>query len=298
MSPLETEQYGESTVSIYEYDRMKSISLPCGETVPVLGQGTWKIADDPTKRNEEIAALQYGIDLGATLIDTAEMYGEGAAESLVGEAIIGRRDEVFLVSKVYPHNASSEAMRRSCEASLRRLRVESLDLYLLHWQGSVPMSETIGAFESLQRAGKIRHWGVSNFDIKAMEQLWRTPGGQACQTNQVLYHLAERGIEWNLHPWLRARQMPLMAYSPFDEGRLLRAPTLQQFGREHGMTAAQVALAWLIEREGIIAIPKTSRRAALKENLEALLRPLSAAQLSELDSLFPPPTRSTPLSMI
>ena len=298
MSPLETEQYGESTVSIYEYDRMKSISLPCGETVPVLGQGTWKIADDPTKRNEEIAALQYGIDLGATLIDTAEMYGEGAAESLVGEAIIGRRDEVFLVSKVYPHNASSEAMRRSCEASLRRLRVESLDLYLLHWQGSVPMSETIGAFESLQRAGKIRHWGVSNFDIKAMEQLWRTPGGQACQTNQVLYHLAERGIEWNLHPWLRARQMPLMTYSPFDEGRLLRAPTLQQFGREHGMTAAQVALAWLIEREGIIAIPKTSRRAALKENLEALLRPLSAAQLSELDSLFPPPTRSTPLSMI
>jgi len=298
VSPLETEQYGGSTVSIYEYDRMKSISLPCGETVPVLGQGTWKIADDPAKRNEEIAALQYGIDLGATLIDTAEMYGEGAAESLVGEAIIGRRDEVFLVSKVYPHNASSEAMRRSCEASLRRLRVETLDLYLLHWQGSVPMSETIGAFESLQRAGKIRHWGVSNFDIKAMEQLWRTPGGQACQTNQVLYHLAERGIEWNLHPWLRARQMPLMAYSPFDEGRLLRAPTLQQFGREHGMTAAQVALAWLIEREGIIAIPKTSRRAALKENLKALFHPLSAAQLSELDSLFPPPTRSTPLSMI
>jgi diketogulonate reductase-like aldo/keto reductase len=277
---------------------MKSVSLPCGETVPVLGQGTWKIAHDAVKRNEEIAALQCGIDLGATLIDTAEMYGEGAAEALVGEAITGRRDKVFLVSKVYPHNASSEAMRRSCEASLRRLRVETLDLYLLHWQGRVPMSETIGAFESLQRDGKIRHWGVSNFDVEAMEQLWRTPGGQACQTNQVLYHLAERGIEWNLHPWLRKRQMPVMAYSPFDEGRLLRAPTLQQFGREHGMTAAQVALAWLMEREGVVAIPKTSRRETLEDNLRALEHPLSAAQLSELDSLFPPPIRAKPLSMI
>jgi len=215
---------------------MKTTTLPCGEKVPVLGQGTWRIAEDRGKRKEEIATLQLGIDLGLTLIDTAEMYGEGEAESLVGEAIAGRRGDVFLVSKVYPHNASRAQMRRSCEASLRRLRVDCLDLYLLHWQGNVPLEETLESFQALQRAGKIRHWGVSNFDTAAMKRMWRMPGGDACQTNQVLYNLAERGIEWDLQPWMQERGLPVMAYSPFDEGRLLRHPAMVEFAHEHGMT--------------------------------------------------------------
>ena len=277
---------------------MKTVTLPCGETVPSLGQGSWKIGSDPARRQEEIATLRSGIDLGLTLVDTAEMYGEGESEALIGEAIAGRRDQVFLVSKVYPHNASLEAMRRSCEASLRRLRVQAIDLYLLHWPGSVPIGETVEAFESLRRAGKIRHWGVSNFDLPAMQRLWRTPGGDACQTNQVLYHLAERGIEWGLQPWLRERGLPVMAYSPFDEGRLLRDPALARFAREHGMTPAQVALAWLLERGDVIAIPKTGRREALNENVQALSQPLSAQQLGALDALFAPPKGPRPLAMI
>jgi aldehyde reductase len=201
---------------------MKRI-LPCGESVPALGQGTWNLGDDPGKRVREIASIRRGIELGLSLIDTAEMYGEGASEELVGEAIAGLRDEVFLVSKVYPHNASRRAMVKSCDASLRRLGVAAIDLYLLHWQGAVPLAETVEAFEALQRAGKIRHWGVSNFDTDAMERLWRTPGGPSAQTNQVLYNLGERGIEWDLQPWLRERGLPVMAYSPFDQGRLLRS---------------------------------------------------------------------------
>lgn len=277
---------------------MKTVTLPCGETLPSLGQGSWKIGSDPARRQEEIATLRSGIDLGLTLVDTAEMYGEGESEALIGEAVAGRRDQVFLVSKVYPHNASLAAMRRSCEASLRRLRVQAIDLYLLHWPGSVAIGETVEAFESLRRAGKIRHWGVSNFDLPAMQRLWRTPGGDACQTNQVLYHLAERGIEWGLQPWLRERGLPVMAYSPFDEGRLLRDPTLARFAREHGMTPAQVALAWLLERGDVIAIPKTGRRAAQSENVQALSQPLSAQQLSALDALFAPPKGPQPLAMI
>jgi aldehyde reductase len=273
-------------------------TLPCGERVPALGQGTWNIGDDPAQRDEEIATIRRGIDLGLTLVDTAEMYGDGRSEALVGEAIAGRRDEVFLVSKVYPHNASMAAMRRSCEASLRRLKVEALDLYLLHWQGGVPLAESVEAFESLRRAGKIRHWGVSNFDTEAMERLWRTAGGDACQANQVLYNLAERGIEWDLQPCLRGRGLPVMAYSPFDQGRLLRNRALVRFAQEHGMTPAQVALAWLLAREGVIAIPKTGRRQALEENAKALAQPLSAAQLEALDLLFPPPTGPTALAMI
>jgi diketogulonate reductase-like aldo/keto reductase len=277
---------------------MKTVTFPSGEKVPALGQGTWNIANDPAKRKEEIATLQRGIDLGLTLIDTAEMYGEGESEALIGEAIAGRRDEVFLVSKVYPHNASRALMQRSCEASLRRLRVERLDLYLLHWQGSVPLAETVEAFDGLQRAGKIRQWGVSNLDLDAMGRLWRTPGGDACQTNQVLYNLKERGIEWDLAPWLRERGLPVMAYSPFDEGRLIRNKALARFAREHEMTPAQVALAWLMTRDGVIAIPKTSRREALEDNAKALALQLSAAQLKELDSIFPPPAKATPLAMI
>ncbi|MBC5783802.1 aldo/keto reductase [Ramlibacter sp. USB13] len=253
--------------------------LPCGETVPALGQGTWNIGDDPRLRRQEIAALHRGLDLGLTLVDTAEMYGDGRSEELVGEAIAGRRDEVFLVSKVYPHNASRRAMPRSCEASLRRLRVETIDLYLLHWPGAVPLAETVEAFEALQRAGKIRHWGVSNFDTDAMQELWDTPGGSAAQVNQVLYNLGERGIEWDLQPWMRERRMPLMAYSPFDQGRLLRHPALLRFAQEHGMTPARVAIAWLLARDDVIAIPKASDTRRVEENAAALAQPLSAQQL-------------------
>jgi diketogulonate reductase-like aldo/keto reductase len=272
--------------------------LPCGEGVPALGQGTWNIGDDPARRGEEIAALQRGVDLGLTLIDTAEMYGDGRSEQLVGEAIAGRRDAVFLVSKVYPHNASRRAMPRSCEASLRRLGVETIDLYLLHWPGSVPLAETVDAFEALQRAGKIRHWGVSNFDAEGMQELWDTPGGSAAQTNQVLYNLGERGIEWDLRPWLREQKLPLMAYSPFDQGRLLRQRGLAAFAKDRGMTPGQVALAWLLAQDGVIAIPKAGNRQRVEENAAALARPLSAADLQELDRLFPPPDGPTPLAML
>jgi aldehyde reductase len=277
---------------------MRTTTLPCGVSVPTLGQGTWNIGDHPALRKEEIATIQHGIALGLSLIDTAEMYGDGRSETLVGEAIAGRRDEVFLVSKVYPHNAAPAAMRKSCEASLRRLRVEALDLYLLHWQGDVPLEQTVQAFEALQRAGKIRHWGVSNLDIDAMQRLWRVPGGSACQTNQVLYNLGERGIEWDLLPWLRERGLPVMAYSPFDQARLLRNRALADFARDHGMTASQVALAWLLSREGVVAIPKTGHRARLDENAKALERTFSAADLASLDAIFPPPTGPVPLAML
>jgi aldehyde reductase len=277
---------------------MRRVVLPCGESVPALGQGTWNVGDDPARRAAEIAALRDGIAQGLTLVDTAEMYGDGRSEQLVGEAIAGRRDEVFLVSKVYPHNASRRAMPRSCEASLRRLGVETLDLYLLHWPGAVPLAETVEAFQALQRAGKIRHWGVSNFDTEAMQDLWRTPGGGAAQVNQVLYHLDERGIEWDLRPWLREHGVPVMAYSPFDQGRLLRHQPLAAFARARGITPAQVALAWLLAQDGVIAIPKTGTPARLRENAAALQRALSDDELRELDRLFAPPRGPSPLAML
>jgi aryl-alcohol dehydrogenase-like predicted oxidoreductase len=199
---------------------MKTVLLPCGSRLPALGQGTWNMGDDPAQRAEELASLRLGIDLGLTLIDTAEMYGDGLSESLVGEAIAGRRDEVFLVSKVYPHNASRKAMRKSCEASLRRLRTDRLDLYLLHWAGSVPLEETLAAFADLRRDGLIRQFGVSNLDLAAMRELWELPGGSRVQTDQLLYNLARRGIEHDLLPWLHERGVPTMAYSPIEQGRL------------------------------------------------------------------------------
>ncbi|MFT3717173.1 aldo/keto reductase [Pseudorhodoferax sp.] len=272
--------------------------LPCGEAVPALGQGTWNLGDDPARRGEEIAALRQGLDLGLTLIDTAEMYGDGRAEQLVGEAIAGRRGEVFLVSKVYPHNASARAMPRSCEASLRRLGVETIDLYLLHWPGSVPLAETVEAFEALRRAGKIRHFGVSNFDARAMQQLWRTPGGQAAQANQVLYHLGERGIEWDLLPWQREHALPVMAYSPFDQGRLLRHRALAACAQRHGLAPAQAALAWLLAQDGVVAIPKSGSAERVRQNAAARDRPLPDGLRAELDRLFAPPDGPTPLTML
>lgn len=277
---------------------MKHVLLPSGEPVASLGQGTWRIGDDPARRQEEIDCLRRGIDLGLTLIDTAEMYGEGRSEALVGEAIQGRRDEVFIVSKVYPHNASRRSMPVSCDNSLKRLRIETIDLYLLHWQGDVPLGETVEAFEALRRAGKIRHWGVSNLDTALMRELHAMPAGAAVQTDQVLYNLGRRGIEWDLLPWLRERRIPVMAYSPLDEGRLARQRRLVDFAKKHGRTPPQVALAWLLAQDGVIAIPKTGSRKRLEENALALEQPLTTTQLRELDALFAPPKGPSPLEMI
>jgi len=277
---------------------MKRIALPCGETLSALGQGTWRIGEDDRCRKAEIAALRHGIDLGLTMIDTAEMYGEGRSETLVGEAIAGRREEVFIVTKVYPHNASRHAMPTACDNSRRRLGVEVIDLYLLHWSGSVPLAESVEAFEGLQQSGKIRYWGVSNLDLRDMVALEAVPGGAGVQTNQLLYNLTRRGIEWDLLPWLRQRHIPVMAYSPFEQGGLLKAPRLVKYARQQGMTPAQVALAWLLAQDGVVAIPKTGSRERLEENARALSRPLTPQQSGELDALFAAPTGPVSLEMI
>jgi diketogulonate reductase-like aldo/keto reductase len=260
--------------------------------------GTWQMGDDPAARAEELATLRLGLDLGASLIDTAEMYGSGRAEELVAEAIQGRRDKVFLVSKVLPSNASRAGTNKACERSLRRLKTDRLDLYLLHWPGAVPISETLEAFLDLQQAGKIRYYGVSNLDFDEMEALWAVPGARAVATNQLVYNLARRGIEWGLLPWLRGNQIPVMAYSPLDQGRLGRNTRLIRFAQAHGMTPAQAALAWLLGKDDIIVIPKTSHRERLRENLGALNHPLAVDQCAELDRLFPPPTGARRLEIL
>lgn len=277
---------------------MRQVTLPNGEPVPALGMGTWNMGESPATRAEEIATLRLGLDLGLRLIDTAEMYGEGLSETLIGEAIAGRRDEVFLVSKVYPHNATRRGVVAACERSLQRLGTDRLDLYLLHWRGGVPLEETVAGLQTLQREGKIRHYGVSNLDVSDMEALWRVPGGDQVAVNQVLYNLGRRGIEWDLLPWLRARHVPVMAYSPIEQARLIRHPRLASFARECGMTPAQVALAWLLARDDIIVIPKTGRRERLRENADALSCTLTPEQLTALDSIFPPPKGPRPLEML
>jgi aldehyde reductase len=277
---------------------MRTVRLPSGEAVPALGQGTWMLGEQPAARAAEIATLRAGLDLGLRLIDTAEMYGDGRAESLVAEALAGRRDEAFIVSKVYPHNASARGTLAACERSLRRLRTDRIDLYLLHWRGAVPLAETVAAFERLQRDGKIRHWGVSNLDLDDMQALWEVPGGASVATNQLLYNLTRRGIEWNLLPWLRERQVPVMAYSPIEQARLLESPALQAFANRHDMSAAQAALAWLLRDDDIIAIPKASSPARVRENAGALERRLDAGQLAELDRLFAAPAAPGPLEML
>ena len=277
---------------------MKTVALPSGERVPAFGMGTWNMGDERAGRAEELATLRLGLDLGATLIDTAEMYGDGRSEELVGEAIAGRRDEAFLVTKVYPHNASRKGVPAACERSLDRLKTDRIDLYLLHWRGKLPLAETMEAFSALQRAGKIRHYGVSNLDLSDMQELWKVPGGNVVATNQLLHNLARRGIEWDLQPWLRERRVPVMAYSPIEQARLLRDAKLADFSERHRVTPSQAALAWLLAKDDIIVIPKTGRRDRLRENLGALERPLDAAQLAELDRLFPPPAGSQPLEML
>ncbi len=277
---------------------MKTVSLPGGESVPALGIGTWNMAEDRARRAEEIATLQLALDLGVTLIDTAEMYGEGQSEELIGVALQGRRQEAFLVSKVYPHNGTSKGVIAACERSLKRLQTDHLDLYLLHWRGNVPFSDTLEGFARLKQQGKIRHYGVSNLDPSDMQEFWDEPGGDQAATDQVLYSLTQRGIEFDLLPWLRKRHIPLMAYSPLDQGRLLRNPKLAQFAKANGMTPAQAALKWLLAKDDIIAIPKTSNRERLRENIGALNGPLSGEQLAELDRLFPAPRSPQPLAMI
>ncbi|MEO8159357.1 MAG: aldo/keto reductase [Betaproteobacteria bacterium] len=277
---------------------MKVVTLPSGEIIPALGQGTWNMGDNSATRADEISALKLGLDLGLRLIDTAEMYGEGRSETLIGEALAGRRDQAFLVSKVYPHNASRKGAVAACERSLARLRTDRIDLYLLHWRGNIALRETLDAFIALQKAGKIRYFGVSNLDLDDMQEWTALSGGEAVATNQVLYNLGRRGIEWDLLPWLRDRRIPLMAYSPVEQARLLRNPKLIEFAKRYSMAPAQAALAWLIGQGDIIVIPKTGHSERVKENCGALTVDLSPEQLSELDRMFPPPQKAAPLEML
>ncbi|RNJ43874.1 oxidoreductase [Mesorhizobium erdmanii] len=277
---------------------VRTTTLPSGETVQVLGQGTWKMGEDSRRRADEVNALKLGLDLGLTLIDTAEMYASGGAEEVVAEAIAGRRAEVFVVSKVLPSNASRAGVQRACENSLKRLRTDRIDLYLLHWPGSVPLAETVEAFEAVKKAGKIRHWGVSNFDTEDMEDLAGLPDGGNVQTNQVLYNLVRRGPEFDLAPWSRKRGIPLMAYSPVEQGALARNTGLDAVAARHNATAAQIALAWVMHQDGIIAIPKASSQEHVRQNFAALDIKLTPQDITDLDRAFPPPTRKRGLEMI
>lgn len=280
-----------------------SVIFPDGTRVPAMGQGTWYMGESSQRKAQEVRALQAGIEQGLTLIDTAEMYADGGAEQVVGEALRGRRDGVFLVSKIYPHHAGGAQAIRACENSLKRLQTDCIDLYLLHWRGAIPLADTIAAMEQLQQAGKIRQWGVSNLDVADMEELWRCAGGDRCQTNQVLYHLASRGIEYDLLPWCRQRQVPIMAYCPLAQaGRLrdglFRHPAVTDVARRRGITPAQALLAWVTRQPGVIAIPKAATEAHVRENAAALAVMLSAAEVAALDKAFPPPQRKLPLDVV
>jgi diketogulonate reductase-like aldo/keto reductase len=274
------------------------VTLPDGADVPALGLGTWRMGEDRRRPAREIAALTLGLDRGMTLIDTAEMYGDGGAEEIVARAVAGRRDEAFVVSKVYPQNAGRKSAIAACERSLRRLRIDRLDLYLLHWRGRIPLAETVAAFEQLRADGKIARWGVSNFDLEAMRELWALPGGQACATNQVLYHLGERGIEWDLLPWMKKHRMPVMAYCPLGEGRLVSDRKLAAIAAQQGATPAQMALSWLIRQGAVIAIPQSSDLAHVRANREATDVALDAAARTALNAAFPPPSGPSPLGIV
>ena len=279
-------------------DPIPTVALPSGLKVPALGLGTWQMGEEPRKAGIEVESLKRGIDLGMTLIDTAEMYAEGGAERVVAKAIEGRRDEVFLVSKVYPWNASREGVIAACERSLERMGTDRIDLYLLHWRGQHPLSETVAGFETLRKQGKIGAWGVSNFDQDDMEELMELPDGANCATNQVLYNLSRRGIEYDLLPWCRERNIPVMAYSPIEQGRLARNAELIRITKAYQATPAQVALAFLVKRQGVIAIPKTANPDRIEENREAMSLEISEEDWAALDRAFPPPRGKKPLEMI
>jgi diketogulonate reductase-like aldo/keto reductase len=277
---------------------MPTVTLNSGRIVPALGIGTWKMGDDAHHRASEIKSLQAAMDLGMTLIDTAEMYGEGASEELVGEAIAGRREEVFLVSKVYPWNASRQGVIDACTRSLQRLGTETLDLYLLHWRGQHPLADTVAGLQVLKAEGRIGAWGVSNFDVDDMEELMAVPGGSDCAANQVLYNLSRRGIEYDLLPWCQERGVAVMAYSPIEQGQLLRHPELIRIAKIYQATPAQVALAFVLEREQMIAIPKTGNPARVAENLGAIDLDISDEDWAVLDHAFAPPSKKQPLDML
>lgn len=279
-------------------DSLPQVTLPDGEKVPAFGQGTWHMGEDRRRAKEEAAALRLGIELGLTLIDTAEMYGNGAAEEIVAEASRGLRDQLFIVSKVLPYNASRNGVIEACERSLKRLKTDRIDLYLLHWRGSVPLADTLAGFERLLRDGKIRHHGVSNFDADDMQEWVGLAGGEKVAANQILYNLTRRGPEFELIPWCRERKIAIMAYTPIEQGRMLRHKALAEIAARHGATPAQVALAWLLRQDGMILIPKASKQEHVRENVGALDVKLSADDLAALDRAFPPPKGRTSLGML
>ena len=280
--------------------KMKKVQLPDGTSVPALGQGTWRMGESERAHNNEVAALKLGIELGMTLIDTAEMYGDGRAETVVADAVAGQRDKIFIVTKAYPHNASRERLPQACERSLKRLRTEVVDLYLLHWREKrTPLEETIEVFEKLRVQGKIRRWGVSNFDARDMKELFAIRGGGNCATNQVLYNLQNRGIEFDLFPWQREHKMPLMAYSPVGHGgRLLTNAALKKIAQRRNATPAQIALAWLLRQPAIIAIPKASALEHVRDNARSIEIELTKEDLQELDREFPPPRSKQALALL
>jgi diketogulonate reductase-like aldo/keto reductase len=277
---------------------LRTVKFRSGEAVPALGQGTWGMGEYAPRRAAEVAALRAGLDLGMTLIDTAEMYGDGEAEAVVGDAITGRRDEVFIVSKVLPSNATRQGTIAACERSLERLRTDRIDLYLLHWRGGTPLTETLDAFADLRAVGKIRFWGVSNLDVLDMKELLALPGGHEVETNQVLYNPTRRGIEFDLLPMCSEKSISIMAYSPIEQGRLLGKRELRDIAARHQATPAQVCLAWVLRRDDVMAIPKASDPAHVRENVAALDLELTPEDLALLDKAFPPPTRPQPLEML
>ncbi|MBB4234340.1 aldo/keto reductase [Rhizobium esperanzae] len=279
-------------------DPIPSITFPNGAEVPALGQGSWAMGEDAGHASAEIQSLRAGIDLGMTLIDTAEMYGDGGAEEIVGEAIKGRRDEVFIASKVYPWNASLKGTVEACERSLERLRTDRIDLYLLHWRGNYPLAETVAAFEMLKASGKIGSWGVSNFDTDDMEELLGVPDGSNVAANQVLYNLSRRGIEFDLLPWCQSRDIPVMAYSPIEQGHILHNAELIRIAKAYQATPAQLALAFLLARDGVIVIPKTSNAERVRENRDCISLDITDEDWEALDIAFPPPAGKRPLEML
>ena len=277
---------------------LPKVKLPSGETVPQLGQGTWRMGESVRARKEEVAALKLGVDLGMTLIDTAEMYGNGGAEEIVAEAVAGRRDQCFIVSKALPENSTKAGTIAACERSLKRLKTDRIDLYLLHWRGEPKLEETLLGFEALIASGAIRYWGVSNFDVEDMQELFRLPGGVACAANQVLYNLRRRGIEAGLLPWCRERAIPIMAYSPLEQGRMLRDRVLTGVAIRHRVTTAQIALAWVLRQGDMMVIPKATTAEHVRENRAALDIELTERDLAELAKAFPPPKGRRPLELL
>jgi diketogulonate reductase-like aldo/keto reductase len=288
----------QSEVEMTASTGIRTVALPSGERIAALGQGTWYLGENPAKRGAEIGALRLGLDLGLTVVDTAEMYGQGAAELLVGEALAGRRDEVFLVDKVLPNHATRAGTIRACQQSLARLGTDRIDLYLLHWRSNIPLVETLAGFADLIDAGAIRYWGVSNFDIDDMIELVNVPGGPTVSTDQILYNLTRRGPEYDLIPWLHENRVPVMAYSPVEQGRLLREPALVAIARQHDATPAQIALAWVLRNDGVNTTPRSGNPEHVRENAAALEIRLTAEDLGALDRVFPPPRHPMPLEVL